>query len=168
MRPQHHHVGVVPGPPITGFQSKFQGFISKFSKTKQWGFIRTEDDEDIFFHRDDVNLVRGHCCHFTEGCGVTFRIKADANHGRLRRCWDVSAVENIEFPEIEESTVIRWVPKGCFGFADRDGCKCRIYFNHVNIITLGEENLKPGSRIRHRASQPEHGRALAVCVEIFK
>ena len=52
------------------------GYVKNWNPDKGWGFIVTEDDEDLFFHLSDLDItLKPEQLH--EGLRVKFDVKSD-------------------------------------------------------------------------------------------
>jgi cold shock CspA family protein len=135
------------------------GRVFSFDCKRCFGFLvvdgRREDDKlRIFFHQSEVipDLVGRRV--LSPGTKVSFRIKL-MEDGKER----AQQIESLEIPAdpetyFEDSIVESWDATMRSGYLMRpDGST--IYFNGDDVVTVGEDSLRPGRWVNH---QVERGR----------
>ena len=67
--------------------------------------------------------------------------------------------------ETVEGVIVAWHPNGT-GFIKLHDRKLSLYLREENIVTLGVETLRPGSRVRCQIGESDAGHKFPQAIEV--
>lgn len=130
------------------------GFVTRRVPNRHFFFLEDNDGTEYFCHETDgIQRVNGHICFYVPGATVMFTASQNPKRPGQLRATNVQLVNppiETDFPEYEQSTLFQW--HGTHGWSRKD-CGCTVFVSRAQIITFGQETLKPGSCIRHKTIQ---------------
>lgn len=147
-------------------QERIKGIVLSWDCEKFYGIIADEDLKEYLVLGDDIKMDRYGRQFLSHSDRVIFSpVRRDNGKCRAVNVWPVNRplCEPYSLNWREEVILEHW--SGTHGFAKRE-CGSRIYINQDALTTIGQETLKPGSRLWCGVQPPTDGKGSWVGFDV--